>query len=135
MGKYETQCEPAICSEELLGVTNQAGGTVKGKYFLTTGTSFAPVNNAISRQICVTTQQTRNLFWKGSRTKKEKEEKVRKQRYTMTFPTKEEVNFALRFETFDRPPYGKESRCNSKGILEGYASTKTGYRLPNVHTF
>ena len=27
------QYEPAICSEELLGVTNQAGGTVKGKYF------------------------------------------------------------------------------------------------------
>ena len=29
----KTQCEPAICSEELLGVTNQAGGTVKVKYF------------------------------------------------------------------------------------------------------
>ena len=52
----------------------------------------------------------------------------------MTFPTKEEVNFALRFETFDLPPYGKESICSSKNILEGYASTKTGYRLPNVHT-
>ena len=52
----------------------------------------------------------------------------------MTFPTKEKVNFPLRFETFDLPPYGKESRCSSKNILEGYASTKTGYRLPNVHT-
>ena len=30
-----------------------------------------------------------------SRTKEEKEEKVRKQRCTMTFPTKEEVNFNL----------------------------------------
>ena len=59
---------------------------------------------------------------------------LRKQRYTMTFPTKEEVNFALRFENFDLPPYGKESRCNSKSILKGYASTKTGYRLPNIHT-
>ena len=29
----KTQCDPAICSEELLSVTNQAGGTVKGKYF------------------------------------------------------------------------------------------------------
>ena len=37
-------------------------------------------------------------------------------------------------ETFDLPPYGKESSCNSKNILKGYASTKTGYRLPNVHT-
>ena len=53
---------------------------------------------------------------------------LRKQRYTMTFPTKEEVNFAFRFETFDLPPYGKESICSSKNILEGYASTKTGYR-------
>ena len=52
----------------------------------------------------------------------------------MTFPTKEEVNFGLRFQTFDLPPYGKESSCNSKNILEGYVSTKTGYRLPNVHT-
>ena len=53
----------------------------------------------------------------------------------MTFPTTEEVNFALRFETFDLPPYGKESSCNSKNILKGYVSTKTGYRFPNVHTF
>ena len=53
----------------------------------------------------------------------------------MTFPTKEEVNFALRFETFDQPPYGKESSCNLQNILQGYASTKTGYHLPNVQTF
>ena len=52
----------------------------------------------------------------------------------MTFPTKEEVNFALRFETFDLPPYGKESSCNLQNILKGYASTKTGYHLPNVRT-
>ena len=43
-------------------------------------------------------------------------------------------NFALRFKTFDRPPYGKESSCSFKSILEGYFSAKTGYRLPNVHT-
>ena len=67
--------------------------------------------------------------WEG------KGRKSKEQRYTMAFPTKEEVNFALRFETFDVPPYGKESSCNSKNILRGYVSTKTGYRLPNVHTF
>ena len=67
-------------------------------------------------------------------TEKEMEEKVRKQGYTMTFPTKEEVNFALRLENFDLPNNGKESSCNFKNILEGYVSTKTGYRLPNVHT-
>ena len=52
----------------------------------------------------------------------------------MTFPTKEEVNFALRFKNFDLPNYGKESSCNFKNILEGYASTMSGYRLPNVHS-
>ena len=68
-------------------------------------------------------------------TEKEKEDNVRKPGYTMTFPTKEEVNFALdRFETFDLPPYGKESSCNFKNILEGYVSTKTAYRLPNIPT-
>ena len=58
-------------------------------------------------------------------TEKEMEEKVRKQGYTMTFPTKEEDNFALRLENFDLPNNGKES---------SYASTKTGCRLPDVQT-
>ena len=56
-------------------------------------------------------------------TEKEMEDKVRKQGYTMTFPTKEEVNFALRLENFDLPNNGKES---------SYASTKPGCRLPDV---
>ena len=51
----------------------------------------------------------------------------------MTFPTKTDVNFALRFETFDFPTYNKESSCNFENILEGYASTKTGFRLSNFH--
>ena len=44
----KTQCEPAICSEELLAVTNQAGGTVKGKYvdnwyvICTSGQTYSP---------------------------------------------------------------------------------------------
>ena len=52
----------------------------------------------------------------------------------MTFPTKEEVNFAIRFEHFYLSPYGEGSCSNYKNILEGYVSTKTGYCLPNVHT-
>ena len=51
----------------------------------------------------------------------------------MTFPTKTDVNFALRFETFDFPTYNKESSCNFENILERYASTKTGFRLSNFH--
>ena len=50
----------------------------------------------------------------------------------MTFPTKDEVNFNLLsgLKLLTRRHYGKESSCNSKNILEGYACTKTGYRLP-----
>ena len=52
-------------------------------------------------------------------TEKEMEEKVRKQGYTMTFPTKEEVNFALRLENFDLPNNGKESRYASLSFCRG----------------
>ena len=31
--RSKTQCDPAICFEQLLGVTNQVDGTVKAKYF------------------------------------------------------------------------------------------------------
>ena len=58
---------------------------------------------------------------------------MKEQGYTMTFPTKTDVNFALRFETFDRPPYNKSSSCNFKNILEGYASTETGRHHSDVH--
>ena len=48
----------------------------------------------------------------------------------MTFPTKEEVNINLLsgLKLLTCQPYSKESSCNSKSILKGYTSTKTGYR-------
>ena len=125
------QCDPAICSKELLGVTNQADGTVKGKYFDNWYVICTKEQTYSLTKMCDPTNKEPGL---KRRTEKEKEEKVRNEGYPMTFPTTEEVNFALRFETFDLPPYDKESSCNFKNILEGYASTKTGYRLPNVHT-
>ena len=51
----------------------------------------------------------------------------------MTFPTKTDVNFALRFETFDLQPYSKSSSCSFRNILEGYASAETGRRHSDVH--
>ena len=53
--------------------------------------------------------------------------------FATTFPTLEDVNFALKFETFDLPPHSAETSCSFRNILEGFASSKTGYRLPNVH--
>lgn len=65
---------------------------------------------------------------------KDKKSREKDSGFIMTFPTNDDVNFALRFASYDLPPYGKHSSCNFRNILEGYASTKTGYNLPNVHT-
>ena len=125
-----TRCDPAICSEGLLGVTDQTTGIVRGKY----------LNDWY---VLCTREQTDNLTKSCDPTDKrnglkrntddEKEKKEKEQGYDMTFPKKTEVNFALRFETFDRPPYNKSSSCNFKNILEGYASTETGRHNSDVH--
>ena len=65
-------------------------------------------------------------------TEKEKEENVRKQGYTKTFPTKQEVNFALRFETLDLPPYGKESSCKHSGRLRQYKDRLSFAKCPHL---
>ena len=57
------------------------------------------------------------------------EEKVRKRGYTMTFPTKEEVNFALRLENFDLPNNGKESRYASLSFCRGSRVEGRGSRV------
>ena len=94
LGKYETQCEPAICFEELLGVTNQAGGTVKGKYFDNWYVICTSEQTHFPTNMCDYATNKKPVLEEIS-TEKEKEEKVTKQRYTMTFPTKEEVNINL----------------------------------------
>ena len=69
--------------------------------------------------------------WEGKGSKSKKTEIYNE----ISTQRRSQLQFALRFEIFDLPPYGKESSCNSKSVLKGYVSTKTGYRLPNVHTF
>ena len=97
----KTQCEPAICSEELLGVTKQVGRTVRGKYFDNWCVICTSEQTHFSTKMCDPMNKKTGL---ERITEKEMEGKVRKQGYTMTFPAKEEVNFAHRFETFDLPP-------------------------------
>ena len=125
------ECDPTICSEELLGVTQQEDGVVKGKYFKDW---YVLCTREQTKELTVMCDPGVRQRWLERATEKQKEAKAKNQGYVMTFPTKEDVNFALRFETFDVPPYSKESSCNFKNILEGYVSTKTGYRLPNAHT-
>ncbi|XP_078575266.1 tyrosinase-like [Branchiostoma floridae x Branchiostoma japonicum] len=59
-------------------------------------------------------------------------------------PTAAEVDFGLRFPTFDRRPYSKTANCTFRNLLEGFADTSTGkYRgdryvngtlIPGAHT-
>ena len=124
------QCDPAICSKELLGVTDQTTGTVKGDYFNDWYVLCTHEKTEDLTKPCDPTD-TRNYLKRNTDDEKEKKEK--EEGYDMTFPKKTEVNFALRFETFDLPPYNKESSCNFENILEGYASTESGCRHPDVH--
>ena len=117
------QCNSTICSEDFLGVTDQSTGIVKGKY--------------LDKWYVICTKELTNNFTEICNPNNRKTNLTRnkeKDKPNETFPTKDEVNFALRFETYDLPPYSKESSCNFRNILEGYSSTETGYRLPNVHT-
>ena len=125
----QMQCNPSICSEDFLGVTDQSNGIVKGKYFEKWWTICTREETNQLTKICNPNDRITKL------TRNTDEEKARKERdFTMTFPTSEEVSFALRFKSYDVPPYSKESSCSFRNILEGYANTKTGYRLPNAHT-
>ena len=103
------QCDPAICSKELLGVTDQTTGTVKGDYFNDWYVLCTRKQTDSLTKPCDPTDKRYDL---KRNTDDEKEKKEKEQGYDMTFTKKTEVNFALRFETFDLPPYNKESSCN-----------------------
>lgn len=45
-----------------------------------------------------------------------------------TFTTLEDFNLALKFETFDLPPYSTETSCSFRNILEGFAGSKIAKR-------
>lgn len=125
----ENKDECEICTKDLLGVKD-TNGRVTGKYFNDWYIICTEEQTQKLTRVCDPTLSKPGLMRVSDREKQVKEEKG----WVMTFPTKEEVHFALRFETFDLPPYSKESSCNFRNILEGYASTKIGYRMPNAHT-
>lgn len=119
-----------VCNEELLGVTDQVDGIVKGKYLDDWYVICTPELTNNETELCDPTKRQKSL--KRS-TEKEKEEAKKNQGFGMEFPSKSEVRFALRFADYSLPPHSKHSSCNFVNILEGFASAKTGYRLPNVH--
>ena len=128
---HPEECDPAFCSEELLGVTNQTDGMVKGKYFDDWKVICTKEQTYDPTKMCDPLVKQRGM---ERLTEKEKKGKVVTQGSVMTFPTKEDVNFALRFETFDLQPYNGASSCVFRNILEGFADSKTGYHLPNTHS-
>lgn len=124
--KNKDKCE--ICTKDLLGVTGQ-DGIVTGKYFNDWYTICTPEQTLGMNKVCHPADKKPGL----ERLKDGDKEKNEEMGYHMNYPTKKEVDFALSFETFDLPPYTKESSCNFRNILEGFVNTSTGYRLPNSH--
>ena len=109
------KCE--ICSDELLGNVS-ANGDVVGKYFEDWETICYTQETTITNdtRLCDPNVKTGKLErFPGKR--------LAKDGSIMAFPTKKEVEFALRFESFDLPPFSKESSCNFRNILEGNANT------------
>ena len=125
----ENQHKCEICTEDFLGVTAE-DGTVKGKYFNDWHIICTASQTAGLTKMCDPEVRKRGL---ERMTDEERENRTIKGD-TMTFPTKKEVNFALRFEAFDVPPYNKETSCNFRNTLEGFVNTTTGYRMPKAHT-
>ena len=108
------ECDHTICSEDLLGVTQQEDGVVRGKYFndwyiICTAKQ---TNNFLA--MCNPTVKQPGL--KRS-TKKEKDDKANTQGYTMSFPGKDEVQFAPHFETFDLPRFSKTLENNMHSVV------------------
>ena len=116
------KCE--ICSEDLLGNIS-TNGEVVGKYFEDWETiCYTPkLIDMNSTDLCDPNVKTGKLKrFHGIRLARDGSK--------MTFPTKTEVEFLLRFEAFDIPPYGRDSSCNFRNMLEGNVNTTSGYRLP-----
>ena len=82
-------CDPAICSEELLGVTNQDDGTVKGKYFDNWYVICTREQNYFLTKMCDPTHKKPGL---ERITEKEKEEKVRKRDILWHFQLKKKLS-------------------------------------------
>ncbi|CAB3998065.1 tyrosinase-like, partial [Paramuricea clavata] len=126
-----TQCNSIICSEDLLGVTDQSSGIVKGKYL---DKWWVICTRELTNHLTMLCNPNDQMSGLTRNTLNDKQDAVKERGFIMTFPTNDDVNFALRFGFYDVPPYSTESSCNFRNILEGYSSSKTGYRLPNVHT-
>ena len=123
----QDKCE--ICTEELLGVTAE-DGTVRGKYFDDWYIICTRNQTADLTKMCDPGIRKRGL----ERMTDEERKNRTKEGDTMTFPTKEEVNFALRFEAYDVPPYNEDTSCNFRNTFEGFVNTTNGYQMPGVHT-
>ena len=120
------KCE--ICSDKLLGNVS-SNGDVVGKYFADWTTLCYPwgpnLNVTDKTKLC-------NPRVKTGKLKRSPVQKTHPNGFNRAFPTKKEVEFALRFETFDLPPFSRESSCSFRNLLEGYANTTSGYRLAPV---
>ena len=106
-----------ICTEKHLGATNVTTGRVTGKYFTSWSVICTEEQTRGLTRMCNSSDEKSSLESLNSKDKKGLEARG----FATTFPTLEDVNFALKFETFDLPPHSAETSCSFRNILEGFA--------------
>ena len=124
----ETEVEE-ICTPDLLG-TNNTDGKVNGKYFdkwyvICTESQTKSKVKAHGTMLC----DPRNISDSYVLERAPGADPRIK-----TLPRKTNVDFALRFEWYDFPPYGKQSSCSFRNLLEGYVNVETGFYSKKAHT-
>lgn len=106
-----------ICTEKHLGATNVTTGRVTGKFFTSWSVICTEAQTRGLTRMCNSSDEKSSLESLNSKDKKGLEARG----FATTFPTLEDVNFALKFETFDLPPHSAETSCSFRNILEGFA--------------
>ncbi|XP_035667639.1 tyrosinase-like [Branchiostoma floridae] len=121
----DNQCD--ICTNDYVGKNDPDGNLDTGSVFANWETicvdlpSFDEATNRTHTKPCNVTEGTGKLKRNpGNADTDSLGESMARLPYTT------EVDFALRFSTYDTPPYGRISDCSFRNLLEGYADTSTG---------
>ncbi|XP_078687771.1 tyrosinase-like [Branchiostoma floridae x Branchiostoma belcheri] len=104
-----------VCSNDLVGATNNASGLLDDMSVFSRWETVCYRNATTEDKPCDVTVKSGPIVRKADG----------------DLPTEEDVNFALRFTTFDQSSYDTASNCSFRNLLEGFVNTTTGIYDPN----
>ncbi|XP_019628892.1 PREDICTED: tyrosinase-like [Branchiostoma belcheri] len=104
-----------VCSNDLLGATKDASGLLDDVSVFSRWETVCYRNATTEDKPCDVTVKSGPIVRKADG----------------DLPTEEDVNFALRFTTFDQSCYDTASDCSFRNLLEGFVNTTTGIYDPN----